>query len=295
MKHIRQSIIHYPLSMIKLQYEHTKLELDPKRGLNLCRWSIEEQEIIYVDPVSYANPGPKFVGGNPVMFPIFSTLGLHGESDLHYDGKQIKLNQHGLARLSEDWAWEQSSPAEVSCRLNSSQQSLSIFPWPFQLEVQYRLGERSVHITQRVKNIGDTDLPFVAGFHPYFSISSPRHCEVTGLVEGTPCYFVSNHGADDLDSKLPHRLPLGQAEVNHHFVSHGKQVQLVDHFSGRRIAIRPDAAYQCLTIWSEPERPFICVEPVTARRGAFETRENLIRLQPDHTWEASMSYEVLQL
>lgn len=281
--------------MIQLQNQQSKLSIDPSRGANVNTWTIEGHDIFYVDPISHAQPNVKYVGGNPVMFPIFSTLGLNGESHLLYDGKSINLSQHGLARLSREWKYELIDESSVRLTLCSSAGSLRVFPWEFELTVTYTLLEHQLQLSQSVRNTGTSTLPFVTGFHPYFSVSRASNCEVIGLLEGTPCQKISNHGPDDLNAHLPHRLDLANNEINHHFVSHARHTQLVDRLNGRRIAVRPDKNYPCLTVWSEPQKPFVCLEPVTGRRGAFETRENLIRLAPDELWTGGLEIEVLSL
>jgi galactose mutarotase-like enzyme len=284
-----------PSTMIHLEYEQAKLSIDPRRGANTTSWSIEGQDILYVDPQSYGQPQVKYTGGNPIMFPIFSTLGLNGESHVWYDGKPVTLSQHGLARLSTKWSHESLTKNSVTLKLCSSQDTLNIFPWDFELTVKYTLHERQLILSQTVRNTGDSVLPFIVGFHPYFSVSRASNCEVTGLVEGTPCQKISNHGPDDLNHHLPHRFDFANHEINHHFVSQARHTQLIDRLSGRRIALRPDMNYPCLTAWSEPQKPFVCLEPVTGRRGAFETRENLIRLAPTKEWTGSIEFEVLSL
>ena len=281
--------------MIHLEHQQSKLSIDPKRGANVASWSIEGQDIFYVDPDSYAQPNVKYTGGHPIMFPIFSTLGLQGSSQLRYDGKAIALSQHGLARLSKNWGHEQLGSHSVVLKLESSEETLSIFPWEFELNVTYTLHERQLTLSQSVHNTGGSTMPFVVGFHPYFAVSRASNCEVMGLVEGTPCQKISNHGPDDLNHHLPHRFNFARDEINHHFVSQARHTQLIDRLSGRRIAVRPDQHYPCLTVWSEPQKPFVCLEPVTGRRGAFETRENLIRLAPGETWSGTIEMEVLSL
>ena len=281
--------------MIVLQNGKAKLAINPYRGAATCFWQMDGRDIFYVDQTSYRKKEMKFVGGNPIMFPIFSTLGLLGQSQLRYDGKFVDLPQHGLARLSSSWRSNLLQENQLQLYLSSSPESLKIFPWDFNLQVTVTLGENSLVLEQKVINTGTETLPFVAGFHPYFQISDPIHCELSGLKEGQPCYFVSNHGPSEYNGHLPAKLALGSAEVNHHFNNESRAIKLVDRLSGRRIVVAPDENYPCATIWSEPGRPFVCVEPVSARRGAFETREHLLRLAAGETWCGKIAITVEHL
>lgn len=278
--------------MITLVEADARLELNPYRGAATCSWTIDEKPIFWVDDESLAQPNIKFKGGNPVMFPIFSTLGLEGQSELRYDGQRIHLAQHGLARLSTEWRCNHIDENRAVLFLDSSPATRETFPFDFQLTFMYTLSATGLKLEQKVFNPGSTALPFVVGFHPYFAVSDPANCDFRGHLPGRPCFRVSNHGPDNLDDHLPHRLPLGEAEVNHHFIREMKTVTLHDRLWGRTIRLRPDDAYGAMTVWSEPGEPFVCIEPVSGRRGAFETREQLVRLAPKATWSGSIDIEV---
>ena len=94
---------------------------------------------------------------------------------------------------------------------------------------------------------------------------------------------------------MPQTLPLGYEEINHHMVNQARKVTLKDRKTTRRVSITPCPSYPCLTIWSEPGNPFVCLEPNSARRGAFETRELLNQLPPQQSWSGSVIFTVENL
>jgi len=67
-------------------------------------------------------------------------------------------------------------------------------------------------------------------------------------------------------------------------VTGSRKITLKDRLSTRRIGLHPSGAFPCLTVWSEPGQPFICLEPTSGRRGAFETHENLNVLPAGEEW-----------
>lgn len=277
--------------MIKLQNKTSSLHLLPYRGGAVSNWKIKQKDILYLDPTTYHSSSIKFQGGIPVMFPIFSTLNLDGSDKLIYDGKKIKLAQHGLARLQSNWKANHNTENEVSLYLMSSEDTLSIFPFPFELEIQYRLGEQHLDIEQTVTNPGTSHLPFIAGFHPFFKVSHPKNCEISGIPYGTPYYLQLNSGERDFHAKYQSSLNLGHEEINHHFRGNFQQLRLRDRLNATDILIT-SSGYPCTTVWSEPHRNFVCIEPNTGRRGAFETRKDLIRLAPKTSWKGKMRFKV---
>ena len=278
--------------MITLKSGSAKLSLLPFRGANTCSWTLDGEDLLWVDRESLQGPSLKFGGGNPVVFPIFSTLGLKGDSGLRYNGKKIALEQHGLARLCSHWRPNLVRDDQVVLYLESNQKTEAIFPWPFQLRFVYTLGERSLTLDQEVVNPGPTPLPFVIGFHPYFKVSDPSNCELIGHFPGRPCIHVNKSGVTNYNAHLPHRFAFGHQEVDHHFTEHHKTVRLRDRYLGRTFSIETSPEYQAMTVYSVPGKPFVCVEPVTGRRGAFQTRENLIRLAPGQVWRGRVSMTV---
>lgn len=281
--------------MIELKNGKASYLINPYRGAASCAWTVAGQEIFYIEPESYAAPKIKFKGGNPICFPIFSTLGLHGEDHLIYDSLKINLPQHGLARLSSRWRANLDSPASAKLYLQHDEETMKVYPFPFELEVTYYLFEDGLRLVQRVYNPGKATLPFVMAFHPYFKISDPLNCEVNGYLPGTPCFAIPNGGHHNYQAHMPQMLALGREEINHHMVTGSRKITLKDRLSTRRISLHPSGEYPCLTIWSEPGQPFVCMEPTSGRRGAFETRDNLIRLSPGKTWEGQIEIRIESL
>lgn len=281
--------------MIELKNGKASYVINPYRGGASCSWKVDGQDIFYVDKTSYSKPTIKFKGGNPICFPIFSTLGLYGQETTLYDGRNLSLPQHGLARLSSQWRANLDSNASAKLYLQHSPETLKDYPYPFELEVTYYLYEDGLRLTQKVYNPGTSPLPFVIAFHPYFKVSDPLNCEVSGYLPGTPCYAIPNHGTHDFKANMPDQLPLGREEINHHMVTGSRKITLKDRLTTRRISLHPSGEYPCLTLWSEPNQPFICMEPTSGRRGAFQTRENLTRLAPGDSWEGQIEIRIENL
>lgn len=278
--------------MITLKNGTAKLSLLPFRGANICSWTRNGSEVLWVDRDSLKGPSLKFGGGNPVIFPIFSTLGIKGESSLSYDGQKIQLPQHGLARLCSHWRPNLSRDDQAILYLDSNSETEKCFPWPFQLRFVYTLGENSLTLEQEVINPGKSPLPFVVGFHPYFKVSDPSNCEFIGHFPGRPCIHIDKKGENNYQARLPHRFSFGKNEIDHHFTDHHSSVRLKDRVLGRTIQLDTSPEYRAMTVYSVPGKPFVCVEPVTGRRGAFDTRENLIRLAPGQMWRGRVHISI---
>lgn len=76
-------------------------------------------------------PWPKH---SPVLFPIVGTL---KNNQYIYEGARYTLTRHGFARDKEFTLLEQTA-STLLFRLQSSEQTLENYPFPFELRLEYR-------------------------------------------------------------------------------------------------------------------------------------------------------------
>jgi galactose mutarotase-like enzyme len=72
---------------------------------------------------------------SPVLFPIVGSV---WEKRFRVDGQEYELGQHGFAR-DMDFSLVHHTGNEVRYRLESTDETMSKFPYPFILEIAYRL------------------------------------------------------------------------------------------------------------------------------------------------------------
>ena len=172
-----------------------------------------------------------------------------------FDGEtyQVPLNEppqamHGLVR----WAsWRPVARAEDLIELEHVLHPQPGYPFSLRLSVEYRLGAEGLTVRTSAENVGDRALPFGVGHHPYVA----RHAdEVFGPGE--------KH-----DEAHPFA---GEIEIGDVTVWADENWKWVQLYTGDE---RPDVARRC-----------IGVEPMTCRRDAFQTGEDVIRLEPGEQW-----------
>jgi aldose 1-epimerase len=172
-----------------------------------------------------------------------------------FDGEtyQVPLDEppqamHGLVR----WAsWRPVARAEALVELEHVLHPRPGYPFSLRLTVEYRLGANGLTVRTSAENVGDRALPFGAGHHPYVA----RHAdEVFGPGE--------KHDEAHLFD--------GEIEIGDVTVWADENWKWVQLYTGDE---RPDVARRC-----------IGVEPMTCRRDAFQTGEDVIRLEPGERW-----------
>ncbi len=119
---------------------------------------------------------------SPVLFPVIG--GLKYGSYIH-DGATYHFNRHGFARESE-FTVEQQTENSVTLVLETSDETLKVYPFQFKFSVTYSLSGGELKNTYLIENKGTEPLLFSVGAHPAFRVP---------LVEGedfTDYYLAFN-------------------------------------------------------------------------------------------------------
>ena len=101
---------------------------------------------------------------SPVLFPIVGRL---WNNQYHHEGETYELGQHGFARDCEfQLTYEEENSLVFS--LESNEDTLKLYPFPFILQIGYRLRDNRLQVIWNVENTGDREMHFQIGGHPAF-------------------------------------------------------------------------------------------------------------------------------
>jgi len=265
----------------------TRLEVVPVRGGIATRWQVNGQEMFYLDAERFKDPTLSVRGGNPILFPICGNL---PNNTYTLDGQTYTLKQHGFAR---DLPWavlDQQADAEsarLTFGLTSSEQTLAVYPFEFELVFTYILQGNSLILNQRYTNRSAARMPFSAGFHPYFAVSdksklrlhipsSQYDDNVTKSVQAYPGYF--DFAVDEIDAAF--------TEISSHVAS------VVDEERSQRVTLTFSPEFSTVVFWTVKGKDYYCLEPWTAPRNALNTGNHLLYLAPGASQELSMQLTV---
>ena len=101
---------------------------------------------------------------SPVLFPIVGSV---WKAEYRNEGTVYPLSQHGFAR-DMDFTLIDEAENELRFALESTPDTLRAYPFPFLLEIGYRLEGNKVEVLWHVKNTGDKTMHFQIGAHPAF-------------------------------------------------------------------------------------------------------------------------------
>lgn len=127
-------------------------------GAELCSIMKEGKEYLWqADPAFWKRH-------SPVLFPIVGSL---WNGKCRFDGQEYEMSQHGFAR-DMDFTLLSLTENEVRYRLVSDEETMARYPFPFVLEIGYRLDGNKVTVLWSVTNSGEKEMHFQIGAHPAF-------------------------------------------------------------------------------------------------------------------------------
>ena len=267
-----------------------------------------ELQSIRKDDYEYLWQGnPEYWGRrSPVLFPIVGSV---WEKCFRVDGKVYEMGQHGFAR-DMDFELVSAADTEVWYRLKSSEKTLAAYPWPFVLEIGYRLEGNSVKVLWKVTNPGETEMYFQIGAHPAFNYPDYDPDAVDrGVVafdrnDNLQRSGFKGKGCVDPQARFP--IPLsddGMLRLKRDTFDDIDTLMLENDQVHKVVFLKNDSSpYLTVTfdapvvaIWSPPKRnaPFFCIEPWYGRcdradfTGEFKDRDWVNALAPGATFAAS--------
>ncbi len=265
----------------------TQIEVVPERGGIITHWRQANQEILYLDEARYADPTKTIRGGVPILFPICGNL---PDNTYSYQGQEYKLVQHGFAR-NLPWdvmATNTDDCASITISLKSNESTLAVYPFACEIVFTYQLRGNSLKILQAYTNYSDSDMPFSAGFHPYFAVADKQQLEID--IPGTE-YFsnvtqkkVAYSGIFDFDLE---EIDAAFTTISKNSTSFSDQKQ--------KITIKYPDFFSTIVFWTVKGKDFICLEPWSAPRNALNTGEKLTYIKPGTTYNSvlEMIYETI--
>lgn len=255
---------------------------------------------------------PKFwARHSPVLFPIVGSV---WDKLYRVDGKIYELGQHGFAR-DMDFVKVEGNDTEVFYRLESNDETLEKYPWPFRLEIGYKLKGNAIEVIWRVYNPGTEEMYFQIGAHPafYYPDYDPETDErgyfSFDRSEGLECIRIMEKGCVDAVTKYPLEIPQdGLLPLRKDTFDVIDTIMLQDSQIGRVTLHRNDGTpwlslkftAPVVGLWSPPTKnaPFICIEPWYGRcdragyTGDYRQKDWVNRLEPGKEFEGIYTIEI---
>jgi galactose mutarotase-like enzyme len=158
-------------------------------------------------------------------------------------------------------------------RLHDDEETLLVYPFRFNLDIQFRLTGPTLSMTATIRNLGNEIMPASFGFHPAFRWPLPQGQDRAGHFiefatdEPDP---VRRLDAAGLLSPERHATPIVQRRLVLTDELFESDALILDRIRSRSVVYAGTAGTQLqvsfadspyLGIWTKPGAQFICIEP----------------------------------
>lgn len=215
----------------------------------------------------------------PLCFPWCGRL---KDGYFQWEGARYENGAHGFARDLEHTLIH-SGGDRLAFRLESGPETLERYPWPFRLDTEHTLAERTLTTSCTVTNTGAGPMPFQLGFH--FAFALPEEGESAILFQEpeearevlTPDGLTAGERPRFTGRSL---IPLDEELFAHDSICltglRSKALGLALAGGGSvKVGVE---GFPYVLLWSKPGRPqFVCIEPWHGLPDAVDSDHDLFR------------------
>ncbi|MCP9766939.1 aldose 1-epimerase family protein [Lacihabitans sp. LS3-19] len=289
--------------MVILENENILVEINPLGAELKSLYSKKhKQEFIW-------EADPKFWGkSSPVLFPIVGAL---KNDSFEYQGNTYNLPRHGFARTMT-FEIEKLEKDSAVFLLKETQETLSVFPFRFELRLEYYLFEDKLKLNYKVLNPSKNELYFSIGGHPAFKcpINSELNYEDYSLsFEKEEDFEIWPINTEGLTKNKPEKLTKSASRLDLNYELFHKDALVFKDLKSESIKIQSDKSKIALEfsfknfpffgIWAAKNADFVCLEPWYGIADAedhnkdLSQKEGIIRLSENETFENSFEMKIL--
>lgn len=221
--------------------------------------------------------------GNPVYWKrhspvLFPNVGKTYKNRVLINGTQYPTSQHGFAR-DNVFTCIEAANEKASFMLRSSEETKEVYPFDFELHINYKLNKKELTVEWQVKNCGDETMYFTIGGHPAFRFAKPEETKadyilkIPGKEKIEYVLIDISCGCANVDKV--HTLQLSEETyplsdemfANDALVVDNDQIEeaWLCHKDGTPYVGVRSAGFPNYGIWSVEGAPFVCLEPWMGR------------------------------
>lgn len=221
----------------------------------------------------------------PICFP---TIGIFPDGIYSYNGKDYKINIHGFAKTSVFEA-NQVSNTEISFKMSANEETLKVYPFRFDLFVNYTLKGKDLTTEYVIKNTGNDVMYYSVGSHTGYKLDKglkryrvqfrePEDRLGVKLLPATYSRTVGElikAGVLQLDDELFKKGCFTLTDLSSDYL-------ILEDNDGKKIAKLDFSGFKYVTFWSVPGNTYVCIEPWSCE-SAHYTDSNILDKQKDFT------------
>jgi len=275
------------------------IEIIPEKGAKINGLSYTKDDEVFQMIEGYNTPEEteKSSGSRSSIlapFPNRIEDGTYSHNNIQHQLPIDKPNEnnsiHGFIQHEKFSVIESSQTGnsyEVLLR-HESQGDKKGYPFPFTMDIVYRLTENGLETEITVTNTGNESMPFGHGWHPYFKtegsvdelelqMSDVEKIEVDGRL--IPTGKKTNYD----NFVTPKQIEEIKFDTGFEFTSENREVILIDRKNNIKILVSmsdSNNTYNYVQLYIPPDRNSIAIEPMSCATNAFNNGMGLKVIEP---------------
>lgn len=238
-------------------------------------------------------------GQSPILFPIIGRL-LDDKYSLN--SKEYTMEKHGIVR-KKAFKLVENTKDTLTFVQTDDEESLSSYPYHFELKVEFKLTENGLKVIHTVSNNDEKDMYYSFGAHPGFN------CQISDYLEFSDDNALETERIDHESILIDEKFPV---EMNNRQITLTKTLfendaLILSDFNSKNIKIKSnnhnrvisfDFDSPFLGIWAKPNAPYVCLEPWWGvnddyhKKPNFSQKRGIMTLGPKESksfsWEVSI-------
>jgi galactose mutarotase-like enzyme len=236
---------------------------------------------------------------SPILFPIVGAL---KNNEYQFLNKTYQLPRHGFAR---DLEFEIINKNEdfVTFSLKSSEKTLEVYPFQFELKISYTLEEEKLIVKYEVINLSEEKMYYSIGAHPAFSVDG--NFDEFSLIFDEEKELETYKLDKDLFSGKTEKVALRGRKLPLNYNIFAKDALVFKNSVTQSLTLIKNnnpvlkvefSEFPYLGIWTKENAPFLCIEPWLGIADNVDSTGNLTQKEGINTLdpktEKSVSWTV---
>ena len=215
-------------------------------------------------------------GQSPILFPIIGRL---LDDKYRLNGIEYTMPKHGIVRKKPFKLIKQTENS-LTFAQTDDEESLEMYPYHFELEVEFKLTDNGLSVTHTVHNKNNAVMYYSFGAHPAFN------CEIGDYLEFSENEELLTERIDHDSILIEEKFPV---EIDKNRLNITKELFVDDAlilsgYKSKAISLKSDNHNRIikfnfdsplLGIWAKPGAPYVCIEPWWGVNDNYDKKSDL--------------------
>lgn len=240
-------------------------------------------------------------GQSPILFPIIGRL---LDDKYRLKGTEYTMPKHGIVR-KKPFTLKESTADSLTFVQTDDDESLTIYPYHFELKVKFTLTETGLAVDHTVTNNSTETMYYSFGAHPAFN------CEIGDYLEFNNDTSLTTERIDHdsilIEEKFPVEMDGNKVVITKDIFNddalilsnyESDAVTLKSNNHGREVKFSFKSPL--LGIWAKPGAPYVCIEPWWGvndnydKKADLSEKRGIMSIEPGMTETFSWSIEITE-